>query len=181
MNRADSFLRKSPKPICAPQTEKSGLPGPRGSPLHRPLPDLRDSPLRGLAVPPSAPRAGCSPRAVRRARNRSVLLSLSNLYRAPKSGGLIGPAAPRPGVPPLSHREAAPHAPSLPGSRRTITNCRRAQRAAGNHRLRRPWLRGMRSAVRDLVPGRRIRVSACSPAPERETTWGPFPGAPLPL
>lgn len=34
---------------------KCGLAGPRGTPLRPPLPDLRDSPLRGLAVPRPGP------------------------------------------------------------------------------------------------------------------------------
>lgn len=122
MNRTDRFLRKSsaglrnqsmhPK-LGSPASTDREVP-----PLRCPFPDLRDSPLRGLAVPrPGPARRFSSPRAVRRARNRSVLLSQKPLQGTEKRRShLPGCPSGRAGVPPRSHREAAPHAPRLPGA-----------------------------------------------------------------
>lgn len=162
-----------------------------------------------LAIAPSSPRPrsstfgpACrfsSPQAVRRARNRPVLLSLSrNPYRARGSGELIGPDAPRSGGPRHSHPEAAPHAPSPPGSR-TITNARGARRAAGNHRLCRPDCGTCAVRLRTPSPpasprgrlfagaaghvGAGGREGAAKRTVSAETDWGPClsskPSAPL--
>lgn len=137
MNRTDRFppkvLRCIPKPNHAPETGKVRPPRPARvpSPLSPPGPTRLTSPR------PVPARRFSSPRAVRRVRNRSVLLSEKPLHGTEKRRSHL------PGCP--SGRDTAAQPPgsrapraSPPGSRRTITNYRRAQRAAANHRLRRP-------------------------------------------
>lgn len=116
-----------------------------------------------------APRAGSVPhrRTVRRVRNRPVPLSLSLSVSKPLQGAgkrrSHRPGRPWVGGPRHRHRGAAPHAPAPPGSG-TITNGRRAPRAAGNHRLCRRTA-GHAQCGSEPHPRRRVRVAACSPAP----------------
>lgn len=168
MNRTDCFVLKSfaaPRsPTMHPKLGKSGLHGPRGSPLSCPLPDLRDSPLRGLAVPLPGPSRRFSSRGRSGGFGTGPCFSLKNLYRARRSGGLICPAAPRATVPRRRHREATPHAPRLPGAggQLLITAARSAPprtTASAGHDFR-------ACAVRPGTPSR-SGGSACPPVRRR--------------
>lgn len=102
------------------------------------------------------------------------------------------------GGPRHSHQEAAPHAPTPPGSR-TITKERGARRAAGNHRLFRPDCETCAVRLRTPSPpasprgrlfagaaghvGAGGREGAAERTVSAETDWGPClsskPSAPL--
>lgn len=180
--------------MCAPRTGKSS--GPRGSPLCSPRPAPRDSPPRGLAVPRPGlriPRPGPAHRFSSRKRSEGSEPAPAFLSRSSTKHNEAVISAARTPLGPVRqhcHRESAPHAPS-PRRSRTITNYRRAQRAAGNQRLCRPRLQDMRSAAQDPVRRQWIRADARQPAPrgskgregtkarrERtesvETSWIPF-------
>ena len=149
---------KSEAHLCTP-TWKVQPPRPAGHPSLQPPSGPAGLTSTRPRSPTARPRAQVQfPQAVRRARNRPVLSSLETIQGTMKRRSQR-PGRPSVPVPQHSHQESAPHAPS-PRRSRTITNYRRAQRAAGNHRLRQPWLQDMRSAAQNPVRRQWIGVDA---------------------